>query len=129
MDADADGKVEMADVVEKVAAGTAQLSHRAQAARPEGAIALQLPMVFTLDQWLKEVRSTASLRRSAPRVATLWHAPLLVYASAAREQQHALSSLGSRSPSVRPSCLCAPPIRALLPLALSSRPRLLRACR
>ena len=57
MDADEDGKVEMADVVEKVAAGTAQLSHRAQAARPDGAVALQLPMVFSLDEWLKEVRS------------------------------------------------------------------------
>ena len=56
MDADHDGKVEMADMVERVAAGTAQLSHRAQARRPEGAVALQLPMVFSLDDWLKEMK-------------------------------------------------------------------------
>ena len=55
MDADGDGKVAMADMVERVATGTQQLSHRAQASRPDGAVALQLPMVFTLDEWTKEM--------------------------------------------------------------------------
>ena len=60
MDSDRDGKVEMADMVERVAAGTAQLSHRAQQKRPEGAVALQLPMVFGLNEWLKEMKRMAS---------------------------------------------------------------------
>ena len=59
MDADADGIVEMADVVEKVAAGTAQLSQRAQAARPQGAVALQLPMAFGIDEWIAEMKRMA----------------------------------------------------------------------
>ena len=59
MDTDGDGKVAMADMVEKVATGTQQLSHRAQASRPDGAVALQLPMVFTLDEWTKEMRRMA----------------------------------------------------------------------
>ena len=60
MDIDGDGRVAMADMVEKVAAGTAQLSHRAQASRPDGAVAMQLPMVFTLDEWIVEMRRMAS---------------------------------------------------------------------
>lgn len=62
MDSDHDGKVEMADMVERVAAGTSQLSHRAQATRPQGSVALQLPMVFTLNEWLAEMkRMTTSM--------------------------------------------------------------------
>lgn len=60
MDADGDGKVEMADVVEKVAAGTAQLSHRATVARPEGAVALQLPMLFSQKEWMDEMKRMSS---------------------------------------------------------------------
>ena len=57
MDTDGDGKVELAAMVEAVAAGTAPLSHRAQStARPAGAVALQLPMTFGLEQWIKEMR-------------------------------------------------------------------------
>jgi len=59
MDADADGVVDMGDVIEKVAAGTAQLSQRAQAARPAGAVALQLPMTFGLVEWVKEMKRMA----------------------------------------------------------------------
>lgn len=56
MDTDGDGKVELAAMVEAVAAGTAPLSHRAQStARPSGAVALQLPMVFSMEQWIKEM--------------------------------------------------------------------------
>ena len=60
MDGDGDGVVDMADVIEKVAAGTAQLSQRAQAARPEGAVALQLPMTFGLNEWVAEMKRMAS---------------------------------------------------------------------
>ena len=60
MDSDTDGKVEMADMVEKVAAGTAQLSHRAAAARPAGSVALQLPMVFSESEWMKEMKRMSS---------------------------------------------------------------------
>jgi len=55
MDSDHDGKVDMAEVVERVSAGTAQLSSRAKARRPEGSVALQLPMVFTKDEWHHEM--------------------------------------------------------------------------
>ena len=57
MDTDGDGKVELAEVIEAVAAGTAPLSHRAaSASRPTGAVTLQLPVTFTLDQWVKEMQ-------------------------------------------------------------------------
>jgi hypothetical protein len=63
MDWNSDGVVDMQDVVEKVTAGTAQLSARASApqSRPEGAVALQLPATFTRDVWLKEMQRMASL--------------------------------------------------------------------
>ena len=57
MDSDGDGKVELAEMIEAVAASTAPLSHRASSeGRPTGAVSLQLPLTFTLNQWIKEMR-------------------------------------------------------------------------
>lgn len=100
MDSDADGKVDMADVVERVAAGTAQLSHRAQARRPEGAVALQLPMVFTQNDWLKEMHRMAS-QMDAP---TFEANVLGLFACFAPEEEAA--------PCPAPITLDAPPKRA-----------------
>jgi len=62
MDSDNDGKVSMGEMIEVVAAGTAPLSHRASQTtmRPEGAVPLQLPMVFSLTDWEKEMKRVAS---------------------------------------------------------------------
>jgi len=57
MDINGDGKVELAEMIEAVAANTSPLSHRVSSeGRPTGAINLQLPMSFTLDHWTKEMR-------------------------------------------------------------------------
>lgn len=61
MDTDADGRVQMAEVIENVAEGTAQLSQRAASVRPEGAVELQLPMEFGLDEWIGEMRRISAL--------------------------------------------------------------------
>ena len=61
MDIDGDGKVDMGEVIERIAAASAPLSHRAQSSRPEGSVALQLPMVFGYKEWIKEMKRVSKL--------------------------------------------------------------------
>ena len=56
MDTNGDGKVDLGEVMERVAASTAPLSQRATSSRREGAIALQLPTVFGYQAWMKEMK-------------------------------------------------------------------------
>lgn len=70
MDRDGDGTVELAEMIEAVASSTAPLSNRSSVqGRPTGAISLQLPMLFTLDMWVQEMRRVQALRRGMELVA------------------------------------------------------------
>ena len=59
------GRVDMADVVEAVAKGTAPLTERAATHRPSHAVALQLPPVFTKDDFMKEMARMSGLMDDA----------------------------------------------------------------